>query len=71
MDEVKAAIEMPDFDENSAGRGNEYKKLELEEHVIDELREFVKAIATNYRTNEFHNFDHAWYVMHLVIRRVW
>lgn len=62
MDEVKDVIQMPEFDSKNADHKEEFRKLEIEKQVVEDLTEFVKGIATRYRGNFFHNFDHACHV---------
>lgn len=62
MDEVKGSIQMEKFDIKYVDRNNEFRQITIEPQVVEELREYVKGIASNYLQNEFHNFDHAWYV---------
>lgn len=60
MDEVKEIIPMPAFNEkahlSSVGAGDIY----VEQHLVDSLREFVSTVASLYRDNPFHSFEHAW-----------
>ena len=62
LDEVKEAIIMPEFDAETAAAIGEHKQIELNPQVISELREYVATIASLYRDNPFHNFEHACHV---------
>merc|ERR1712232_1098251 len=61
LDEVQEIVTLPMV--NSTPR-SEYDKLrvELPDKVVKELYLYVKTIATMYRKNEFHNFEHAAHV---------
>lgn len=60
IDEVKEIIELPPFQHTKALGIN--KKMELDSNVQDQLREYVSVIASLYRSNHFHNFEHASHV---------
>ena len=64
MDEVAEVIRMPNFDAKAACTHNkgDCPKLEIAQNVIEQLKEFVTAIAFLYRHNQFHNFEHACHV---------
>lgn len=59
LDEVKEIIELPPFDPAAARRQKDPKTIKLDQAVIDELKDYVTAIANMYRYNPFHNFEHA------------
>jgi hypothetical protein len=54
LDEVEEIIELPAFDEKAYSQG-----VELGADVISQLVSFVKFVASMYRNNPFHNFEHA------------
>ena len=64
LEEVTEAIELPVFDQytaTDATRARAMKKDEvLPEPVMNDLRDFVRIIASKYNDNPFHNFEHAW-----------
>ena len=54
---------MPDFDPTVASDVSHSDLIELPEEVESQLQLFVSSIASTYRNNEFHNFQHATHVM--------
>jgi hypothetical protein len=59
MDEVEDVIVMP-HSTTTASQDGAYKTLKLDEDVVANLREYVATIASLYRNNKFHCFEHAW-----------
>jgi hypothetical protein len=74
LNEVKEVIELPDFDKSFDGPTEEDlimggtnhttkdETMILSEKVRLQLRQYVTAIAVQYRDNGFHNFEHASHV---------
>jgi hypothetical protein len=62
LDEVTEVIRLPKFEAKAAAIGDEYKKVQISETVKAQLREYVSIIASSYRDNSFHNFEHACHV---------
>jgi len=62
LDEVKEVISLPEFHEDSCSSNNDWKSLELDTVIKDQLKDFVTAVAAMYRDNKFHNFEHASHV---------
>ncbi|CAB9511299.1 Receptor-type guanylate cyclase gcy [Seminavis robusta] len=63
MDEVKTSIEMAKFNAKKASSFTaDYSNVKIDSSVVDSLREFVGIIASKYRDNPFHNFEHACHV---------
>jgi Adenylate and Guanylate cyclase catalytic domain len=62
-DEIKMVVSLPGFDKRVVEiAANE--QVALEPQVVNELLEYVTAIASGYRSeNEFHNFEHASHVI--------
>jgi hypothetical protein len=58
LDEVEEIIELPTFDEAAYNS----KDVEVSADVVAQLVSFVKMVASMYRFNPFHNFEHARYV---------
>lgn len=54
LDEVEEIIELPGFDEKAYIQG-----AELGADVVAQLFSFVKMVASMYRDNPFHNYEHA------------
>ena len=59
LDEVKDIIYLPAFDINSAAKQQDPDSIVIPEKVVQELVSLVSVIASLYRNNPFHNFDHA------------
>jgi 3'5'-cyclic nucleotide phosphodiesterase len=64
IDEVKETIEFPCIDNNLVGVDdkNYDETISFDEDVTDQLSEFIRMIAETYRSNYFHNFEHASHV---------
>jgi hypothetical protein len=63
LDEVKDSIEMPNFNAKAViAVGTDCEHIEITPNIIAELREYVTIIASSYRNNPFHNFEHACHV---------
>jgi class 3 adenylate cyclase len=57
--EITEVIEMPQFDERITGDPN---SIDIGPEVRSQLRDYVGFIASLYRDNAFHNFEHACHV---------
>ena len=63
INEVVETITLPKFDRDQAKRRlNQSHAMELDSSVTSQLREYVATVASMYRQNPFHNFDHAAHV---------
>lgn len=63
VDEVAEIIPMPSFEAQTANSSKiDPDSIVLDEEVEMQLREFVTVIASMYRDNPFHNFEHACHV---------
>jgi len=60
LDEVKEIISLPEFDASVAQSMAE--DVELGDTVIDQIRSYIRTISCMYRSNGFHNFEHACHV---------
>lgn len=58
LDEVVDAITMPTFDSKSADAAA--FAVKIPENVSRLIREYVSIISAAYKSNPFHNFEHAW-----------
>lgn len=58
LDEVKETISLPDFD-RSTGNKLDWEKIEIPAEAKNQLKDCVISIASMYRDNSFHNFEHA------------
>ena len=60
INETVEAITLPRFDADAHTR--DWHKVQIDSIVAQQLREFVSIIASTYRDNPFHNFEHACHV---------
>ncbi|CAB9510863.1 Receptor-type guanylate cyclase gcy [Seminavis robusta] len=63
LEEVKEVIMLPSFDKRAARRQLDFDKVEIQENVVFQLREYISIVASCYNDNPFHNFAHASYVV--------
>ncbi len=62
VDEVAEVITLPKFTARSIKVLEKAETIVLEEAVISQLKDYISTIASMYRKNPFHNFEHARYV---------
>lgn len=62
LDEVTEIITLPQFNPNAVASRIDPSVVELEPEVVVQLRDYVTVIASMYRPNPFHNFEHASHV---------
>eukprot|EP00934_Nitzschia_sp_Nitz4_P008385 Nitzschia sp. Nitz4//scaffold169_size48518//44621//48512//NITZ4_007081-RA/size48518-processed-gene-0.84-mRNA-1//1//CDS//3329538415//8375//frame0 len=62
LDEVTEIITLPQFAMKGMKRKTRPDDIELSVEVITQLRDYVTTIASMYRDNAFHNFEHASHV---------
>ena len=53
---------MPTFDAEAASAIVDHHSIQISPKVVGQLREYVSIIASSYRKNPFHNFEHACHV---------
>jgi len=66
MDEVAEIITLPEFRETDGAQGDD--NVELPSIVVQQLHDYVCNIASIYRDNPFHNFEHASHVTMSVVK---
>ena len=59
LEEVVEVIALPDFEDKDV---QDAEKVVVDDKVRDQLRKFVATIASLYRENAFHSFEHASHV---------
>ena len=59
LSEVKEIIALPKFDPIAHKKEPDSEKIEIRDDVKEELQNFVASIASMYRFNPFHSFEHA------------
>jgi hypothetical protein len=59
VDEVAETIQLPEFDPQNALLCKTDDDTTLSDTVMKELRMYVTVVASMYRNNAFHNFEHA------------
>lgn len=57
LSEVVEIIALPEFKKTLANTTS--SDIEIDKQVVEELREYVSCVASMYRPNAFHNFEHA------------
>lgn len=63
-EEVLECIHLPKFDLRAVrARVNKQNTIELPLEVVEELRAFIRTIASRYRQNPFHSYSHASHVV--------
>jgi hypothetical protein len=62
LDEVAEVIKLPKFDPELFAKADDWQSIELEEIVSTQLHQYIEIIASMYRSNPFHNFEHACHV---------
>jgi class 3 adenylate cyclase len=65
LEEVKEIIHLPTF---SGQTTNDSDSVALKSVVLDQLENYVEAVASMYRDNPFHNFEHASHVVMSVVK---
>jgi 3'5'-cyclic nucleotide phosphodiesterase len=66
LDQVAEIIELPEFDHASVKKSD--VEVELSDEVREELQNYIVWIATLYKKNPFHNFEHAVHVTMSVVK---
>jgi hypothetical protein len=62
LDEVKEIITLPQFDLSSLNIEKDCDHIDMNPKIADQLHDYVWNIASMYRNNPFHNFEHASHV---------
>jgi class 3 adenylate cyclase len=65
LDEVIEIIHLPDFSEQE---GKDPDSVQLDPEILDQLENYVAAVAAMYRYNPFHSFEHASHVVMSVVK---
>lgn len=68
LDEVKEIITLPNFDAALATEQIDPESIDLDDDVEEQLRAYITTIASMYRDNPFHNFEHACHVTMSIIK---
>jgi hypothetical protein len=68
-DEVVAIIDLPAFDPKTSKKFDE-KSIEVPPQVVQQLKEYVSAVALAYRSNPFNCLQHASHVTNAVTRLI-
>lgn len=55
LDEVAEAIILPRFSAKSFSKTSDFRKVQIDEEVVTQLRDYVGTIAASYNANPFHN----------------
>jgi len=62
LDEFQEAISTVDFNPDVTDAVLNYDQVEIPEAMHHDVREYISMIASSYRHNKFHNFEHACHV---------
>ena len=63
MEEVQQIIHLPEYDSFVAQHEPDPESIEVDGEVVSQLNDFVRIIASMYRSNPFHNFEHGkWWI---------
>ena len=62
LDEVQEAIRTPDFNTEVADATLDCDLVAIPEAITNDIRDYVAMIAASYKSNKFHNFEHACHV---------
>ena len=62
LEEVREIITLPKFDPKVYRNHDDPDSVVLDDEVLSQLHDYVSTIATLYRDNPFHNFEHASHV---------
>ena len=60
VDEVAEIIMLPEFDVQACS--SSAKDVQLDENIVSQIHSYVSVIASMYKDNPFHNFEHASHV---------
>ena len=66
LNEVTEIITLPQFE--ATDKNIDASRIELSEDVVNQLRDYVQTLASMYRENPFHNFEHASHVTMSVLK---
>ena len=62
LDEIQEAIRTPDFNAKVAEAILDHGLVQVPESITSDIRDYVVMIAAAYKSNKFHNFEHACHV---------
>ncbi|CAJ1939564.1 unnamed protein product [Cylindrotheca closterium] len=68
LHDVRETIWLPEFDQTVEDSQEDAHTIDIPTSVSTELRDFISTIASLYRSNSFHNFEHASHVTMSVIK---
>jgi class 3 adenylate cyclase len=63
LDEVQMVIALPEFTADIAEAKAAQEDVVISQDVVHELQNYIACIASGYKKNPFHNFEHASHVM--------
>lgn len=58
IDEVVEIIELPEWNALAARNMDSHEEIILDPFVVQQIRGYIHIIASFYRENSFHNFEH-------------
>ncbi|CAB9521868.1 Receptor-type guanylate cyclase gcy [Seminavis robusta] len=63
LEEFQAIVTLPKYSREEMAKRKGLKEVDIAPVVVDQLRDFITKVAGMYRTNSFHNFEHASHVV--------
>jgi class 3 adenylate cyclase len=63
IDEVQMVIALPEFNGDIADAKAAQQNVVISQEVVQELQNYIACIASGYKKNSFHNFEHASHVI--------
>jgi hypothetical protein len=62
LDEMVEVVTLPKFNAKAAKNQMDHNAIHIPPQVLNQLTEYIKTVASMYRDNAFHNFEHASHV---------
>jgi class 3 adenylate cyclase len=63
LDDVQMVIALPEFNADIAAANVARENVFISQEVVEELQNYIACIASGYKKNWFHNFEHASHVI--------
>ena len=68
IDEVQEIITLPEFETTATQQNVDAADVAIHPEIVAQMKAYVMWVASMYKTNPFHNFDHASHVVMSVIK---
>ncbi|CAB9514386.1 Receptor-type guanylate cyclase gcy [Seminavis robusta] len=63
LEEFQAIVTLPKYSREEMAKRKGLKEVDIAPVVVDQLRDYITKVAGMYRSNSFHNFEHASHVV--------